>query len=171
MAHSNQGISKPRPVQSKAQRRPCCLHPSGAPTHLLLSLQEVASQEESFMPDISSYIWERVKQQFTPFPHCIKKTQHRHSRTLSIIMDHGISESMLIVLLHYTITMVKLPLGRVFLPTVLLHRTDGEKECAPHSFSPPYRWGERVSPPLFHPTVQMGRKSMVRRLPHQRFLP
>ena len=30
--------SQPRCFQSKAQRRPCCLHPSGAPTHLLLSL-------------------------------------------------------------------------------------------------------------------------------------
>ena len=29
--------SQPRCFQSKAQRRPCCLHPSGAPTHLPLS--------------------------------------------------------------------------------------------------------------------------------------
>jgi len=26
-----------------------------------------------------------------------------------------------------------------------------EKKCAPHSFTPPYRWGERVYPPLFSP--------------------
>ena len=66
--------SQPRHFQSGAQRRPCCLHPLGAPTHLPLSrpfcwsrtylqrsLQEVMSQDESFIPDISSYIWERVK--------------------------------------------------------------------------------------------------------------
>jgi len=60
------------------------------------------------------------------------------------------------VLLHYTITMVKLPLVRAFLPTVLLHLTDGEKECTAHYFTPPYRWGERVYLPLFYPTVQWG---------------
>ena len=66
--------SQPRCFQSGAQRWPCCLHPSGAPTHLPLSrpfcwsrtylqrsLQEVMSQDESFMPDISGYIRERVK--------------------------------------------------------------------------------------------------------------
>ena len=63
-------------------------------------------------------------------------------------------------ILHYTITTVKLPLGRAFPPIVLPHHTDGEKECAPHSFTPPYRWGERVCPPLFHPTIQRGRKSV-----------
>ena len=65
---------QPRCFQSRAQRRPCCLHSSGEPTHLPLSrpfcchrtylqmsLQEVTSQDESFMPDISGYIWERVK--------------------------------------------------------------------------------------------------------------
>ena len=49
------------------QRRPCCLHPSGTPTHLSLSrpfcwsrtylqrlLQEVTSQDESFMADMLS---------------------------------------------------------------------------------------------------------------------
>ena len=64
MAHSEgQGIFK------------ACLHPSGVPTHLPLSrpfccprtylvksLQEVTSQEESFVPDISGYIRERVKE-------------------------------------------------------------------------------------------------------------
>ena len=34
-----------------------------------------------------------------------------------------------------------------------------KKQCTPHSFSPPYGWGERVYPPLFFPTLQMGRKS------------
>ena len=66
--------SQPRHFQSGAQTQPCCLHPSGAPTHLPLSrpfcccrtylvksFQEVTSQEESFIPDISGYIWERVK--------------------------------------------------------------------------------------------------------------
>jgi len=66
--------SQPRHFQSRAQRQPCCLHPSSAPTHLPLShpfccrrtylvksLQEVTSQEECFMPDISGYIRERVK--------------------------------------------------------------------------------------------------------------
>ena len=28
-----------------------------------------------------------LQQQFTPFPHCIKKTQRTHSQTLSIILD------------------------------------------------------------------------------------
>jgi len=64
--------SQPRHFQSGAQRQPCS---SGAPTHLPLprpfcchrtylvkSLQEVTSEEESFMPDISGYIRERVKQ-------------------------------------------------------------------------------------------------------------
>ena len=66
-------LSQPTCFQSGARRRPCCLHPSGAATHLPLSrpfccrrtylqrsLQEVTSQHESFMPDISGYIWERV---------------------------------------------------------------------------------------------------------------
>ena len=66
--------SQPRHFQSGAQRRLCCLHPSGAPTHLHLScpfcwsrtnlwrsLQEVMSQDEIFMSDISGYIRERVK--------------------------------------------------------------------------------------------------------------
>ena len=44
--------------------------------------------------------------------------------------------------------------------TLFPHLTDGEKECTPHSFSPPYGWGERVYPPLFFPTLQMGRKSV-----------
>ena len=34
-----------------------------------------------------------------------------------------------------------------------------KKQCTPHSFSPPYRWGETVYPSLFFPTLQMGRKS------------
>ena len=59
---------------SWAQRRPCCLYPLGAPTHhplshpfrprriyLQITLQEVTSKDEIFMPDISGYIWERVK--------------------------------------------------------------------------------------------------------------
>jgi len=66
--------SQPRHFQSGAQRQPCCLHPSGAATHLPLSrpfcccesylvksLQEVTSEKESFMTDISGYIRERVK--------------------------------------------------------------------------------------------------------------
>ena len=44
--------------------------------------------------------------------------------------------------------------------TVFPHLTDGEKECTPHCFSPPYGWGERVYPPLFSPTLQMGRNSV-----------
>ena len=36
--------------------------PSPNPTHLQRSLQEVTSQEESFMLDISGYIRERVNQ-------------------------------------------------------------------------------------------------------------
>ena len=61
--------SQPRYFQSRAQRQPCCLHPSDAPTHLPLSrhfcwsrtylqrsLQEVTSQDESFMLDTSDYI-------------------------------------------------------------------------------------------------------------------
>ena len=65
--------SQPRCFQSGAQRRPCYLHHSGVPTHLPLScpfcwsrtylqrsLQKVTSQDESFMPDISGYVWERV---------------------------------------------------------------------------------------------------------------
>ena len=44
-------------------------------------------------------------------------------------------------------------------PTLFPHLTDGEKQCTPHSFSPPYRWGKTVYPPLFFPTLQMGRKS------------
>ena len=65
-------LSQPTCFQSGAQRRPCCLYPSGAATHLPLSrpfccrrtylqrsLQEVTSQHESFMPDISGYIRER----------------------------------------------------------------------------------------------------------------
>ena len=43
--------------------------------------------------------------------------------------------------------------------TLFPHLTDGEKECTPHSFSPPYRWGKTVYPPLFFPTLRMGRKS------------
>ena len=66
--------SQPRHFRSGAQRQPRYLHPLGAPTHLPLSrpfccrrtylvrsLQEVTSQEEIFMPDISGYIRERVK--------------------------------------------------------------------------------------------------------------
>jgi len=34
-------------------------------------------------------------------------------------------------------------------PTLFPHHTDGEKECTPHSFSPLYRWRERVSYTLF----------------------
>ena len=60
--------SQPRRFQSGAQRRPCCLHPSGGPTHLPLShpfcwsrtylvksLQEVTSQAESCMTPICVY--------------------------------------------------------------------------------------------------------------------
>ena len=58
-------------------------------------------------------------------------------------------------------------------PTLFPHLTDGEKQCTPHSFSPPYRWGERVDytlfllqyggnlkvyPPLFFPIVIRWRK-------------
>ena len=66
--------SQTRCFQNGAQKRPCCLHPLGAPTLLPLfhpfcwsrtylqkTLQEVTSRDESFMPDISSYISERVK--------------------------------------------------------------------------------------------------------------
>ena len=49
---------------------------------------------------------------------------------------------------------------RVYPPTLFPHLTDGEKECTPHSFSPPYRWGERVYPSLFSPTLQMGKNSV-----------
>ena len=45
-------------------------------------------------------------------------------------------------------------------PTLFPHLTDGEKECTPHSFPPPYRWGKTVYPSLFFPTLQMGRKSV-----------
>ena len=45
-------------------------------------------------------------------------------------------------------------------PTLFPHHTDGEKQCTPHSFFPPYRWGKTVYPPLFSPTLQMGRKSV-----------
>jgi len=45
-----------------------CTHPSPPIPHFLLkqnhlqrALQEVTSRDESFMPDTSSYIWERVK--------------------------------------------------------------------------------------------------------------
>ena len=77
--------SQQRHFQSGAQRQPCCLHPSGAPTHLpllrlfccgrtylLRSLQEVTSQDESFMPDISGYIRERVNclEQYCMNSHC-----------------------------------------------------------------------------------------------------
>ena len=34
-------------------------------------------------------------------------------------------------------------------PTLFPHLTDEEKQCTPHSFSPPYRWGERVDYTLF----------------------
>ena len=65
--------SLPKHFYSWAQRRPCFLHPLGAPTHLPLSypfcwskthfqrsLQEVTSQNEIFMLGISGYIQERV---------------------------------------------------------------------------------------------------------------
>jgi len=39
--------------------------------------------------------------------------------------------------------------GKSVPPTVSPHRTDGEKECTPHCFTPPYRWGARVYYTLF----------------------
>ena len=44
-------------------------------------------------------------------------------------------------------------------PTFSPHRTDGEKEWAPHSFAPLYIWGERVYYTLFFPRIAMGIKS------------
>ena len=49
--------------------------------------------------------------------------------------------------------------GKQCTPHSFPHLTDGEKECTPHSFPPPYRWGKTVYPPLFFPTLWMGRKS------------
>ena len=62
MAHSE----PTKAFQSRAQRQPCCLpcpalYAVARRTYLVRSLQEVTSQEESFMLDISGYIRERVK--------------------------------------------------------------------------------------------------------------
>ena len=32
------------------------------------------------------------------------------------------------------------------------------KQCTPHSFSPPYSWGERVNPTLFSPSYSWGER-------------
>jgi len=64
VAHSEptQGISKAEPRDNHA----VCTHPPILPfllkqNYLQISLQEVISRDESFMPDISGYIRERVK--------------------------------------------------------------------------------------------------------------
>ena len=33
-----------------------------------------------------------------------------------------------------------------------------KKQCTPHYFFPPYRWGERVYPPLYFPHLTDGEK-------------
>jgi len=61
VAHSEptEAFSKWSPETAMLSTPFGCTHPPPpVPPHEVL--QEVTSQEESFMPDISSYIWERV---------------------------------------------------------------------------------------------------------------
>ena len=66
VAHSEptKAFSKQSPETAMLSAPFGCTHPPPPvpPFLLLQSLQEVTSQEESFMPDISGYIRERVKQ-------------------------------------------------------------------------------------------------------------
>ena len=71
MAHSEptKAFSKRSPETAMLSAPFRCTHvPTSPYPALVKSLQEVTSQEESFMPDISSYIRERVKLMKTDRP-------------------------------------------------------------------------------------------------------
>jgi len=62
VAHSEptKAFSKRSPETTMLSAPFGCTHPPPPILPLWRSLQEVTSQDESFMPDISGYIWERV---------------------------------------------------------------------------------------------------------------
>jgi len=46
----------------------------------------------------------------------------------------------------------------ICVPTIPKAISSSEKECTPHSFTPPYRWGERVYPHSFSSPYRWGER-------------